>query len=389
MFFSKRIVFLFGLLLSIYFVLSAQTTSRSYFVKADGDDTNNGRSEETAFKTISKAIQMAKAGAVRTITLLGKFGDIDFENTGSNEIIITGKPDANETEKAFIGCTVISGVSNIKFCYIDISDRDSQYGGGLVITGKGAIGTLGVGSIVQDCSNHGVTVKEGAILNMIENSIVTNNWDYEGGGIYLEGGTLNMKDNAVVKGNQALQRRTVAGLSGGTGGGIAGRSSRYGERCSISISDNAQIIDNTAVANGGGILLSGGTLNISGKVVVSNNTATDNGGGIYAYGNMQIDGSVTISSNTAKKGGGIFIYDGKSIYNGINITENKAEYGAGIYLDGNGVELLMNSGNFSKNIAEYVGGAIYIATGATYTQGKITTTGNSAGDGEGHDVFKQ
>ena len=69
--FLKKMVVLF-VFLWMTVTLIAQEAPRSYYVRADGDDeNNNGRSEDTPFKTLTKAVDSASKGAVKTITILG------------------------------------------------------------------------------------------------------------------------------------------------------------------------------------------------------------------------------------------------------------------------------------------------------------------------------
>ncbi|MDR0878614.1 MAG: hypothetical protein LBN21_11215, partial [Treponema sp.] len=124
----------------------AQTTARSYYVRADGDDeNNNGRSEEAPFKTLTKAVEMASKGAVKTIIVVGKIdGETKITDSGATEIIIRGKTDASEDELAVLlngRNTILSieGNSKIRLENIELT----KSGQGLIIEGVQAIVTLG------------------------------------------------------------------------------------------------------------------------------------------------------------------------------------------------------------------------------------------------------
>jgi predicted outer membrane repeat protein len=111
-----------------------------------------------------------------------------------------------------------------------------------------------------------------------------------------------------------------------------------------------------------------------------------------------IQDQVKVTSNTSKDGGGgIYISGGKLSITGGEISLNKAEYGAGIYtnvyrttFDNGKAEVTFSGGVITKNEAEFVGGGVYIATNSVFTQsGKGSINGNTAGDGEGENIFRQ
>ncbi|GHV82188.1 hypothetical protein AGMMS49991_07460 [Spirochaetia bacterium] len=72
--------------------LFAQTAERSYYVSANGSDSNNGRREDAPFETLQKAVDSATAGVVKTITILGPvYNSARVTNAGVAEILIIGK----------------------------------------------------------------------------------------------------------------------------------------------------------------------------------------------------------------------------------------------------------------------------------------------------------
>jgi hypothetical protein len=332
-----------------------QAANRSYYVRADGNDANNGRSEEAPFKTLKKAIEMAVAGAVKTITVIGTVEGCKIGNAGSSEILITGKPDASETEKALISSSVSINNSKVTFTHVQIT---STRGRGLDLTS--AIVTLGVGARITN----GVGVRmESTTLNMTDNAVITgNSTSLDGGGVAGDGRVIiNMTDNAAISGNSA----------GRYGGGAFGHDLIKGGR----------VMGNTAKQSGG----VWGVEKME-NVDVSGNKA-DEGAGVYNRGVLLTVTGGKITGNTAKeRGGGVFAEVCKM--ENVEISGNKAEYGAGYYLEKG--KLTIAGGKITANEAEFVGGGVYAKTGATYEPGKdASVTGNKAGDGEGEDVFKQ
>ena len=109
---KKRMVCMFLFSLCVLGTAWAQTTvQRSLYVSEHGDDNNDGRSEETPYKTLEKAVEMANNGAIKTITVIGtinysKSWIVISNRSNTDEILITGKPGANNAEKA-----VMQGIS--------------------------------------------------------------------------------------------------------------------------------------------------------------------------------------------------------------------------------------------------------------------------------------
>jgi hypothetical protein len=328
--FMKKQLFLFGLMAffaaAIVAPVFGQAANRSYYVRADGDNENNGRSEEAALRTLQKALSLASQGAVKTITIIGKIGGgvIDDRDISTDaEIFITGKTNAPEEEKAVIGALSIRG-SRIHLRFENIAITGNYYGNVLNIAGA----TIKIGTGVKISSQ--------------DNTGSENNRRDSAHGISLDAGTLIMDDGEI---------------SGNAMGGIS-------------------IVRGTFTMNGG---------------TISHNTAYDgygkpsSGGGISNGGIVVINGG-TITQNSGKNGGGIF-NAGTLTIKGGSITQNKAEYGAGIYQN-NGT-FIIEKGNISTNEADFVGGGLYVKKGATFTQKGNNITGNTAGDGEGENVFIQ
>jgi hypothetical protein len=167
-----------------------QAASRSYYVRADGNDSNNGRSEKTPFKTLKKAVEMAAVGAVRTITVIGTVDGCRISGAGTQKILITGKPDASGAEKALISIEIVAyGPSKVKFTHVQSTNKKGR---GLSIFGEV---TLGVGARITNCILH------------------NNNGVGGGAGVYMEEGILNMTDNAVIADNTSVGLRGTDGVA--------------------------------------------------------------------------------------------------------------------------------------------------------------------------------
>jgi predicted outer membrane repeat protein len=344
-----------GLIFGLATFAIAQEVPRSYYVSAIGNDqSNNGRSEATPFKTLKRAIGVASGSIIKRITVIGTLnqtsegdssGDgvfvIDYE--GREELTITGKENASQKEKA-----VLSAIGTKKR---------------VVIKTKG-----------------------GAIR--FENIEISGaNIDSNGAGVSSNGGRLTLGSGT----------RIVNNIASKSGGGLLLYPIFYSTESFIE--DGAEISNNSAKEFGGGIYFiylgpyySRAELTITGGTI-TNNTAGDSGGGLY-ISNESVISNVTINGNRAKnKGGGIYIGETHTnpevVLTDCIVSNNKSEFGAGVYFRGK--KFTLSSGTITANIADFVGGGIYIAksSGASdFINSGADVSGNQAGDG-GEDIFIQ
>jgi hypothetical protein len=421
---KTTLVFLSVILLGIVATIPvyAQTVNRSYYVRVDGDDGNNGRSEDAPLKTLTKAVELASKGAVKTITVLGTLSDYQERerliNAGTVEILITDK----EGETAVLTKTELRIGKGGSFRFENITINRSltnsdSYGAGkgAGISISGATVTFGKGCVITGNSSYGIEVDDGASLTLTDNAIVTKNGQ---SGIRLSKGTVMMLGNSVVSENGDEENFTRYS-NDFYGGGVYNGGT-------LVMRDNSKIVGNIA-RRGGGVYVydrcdySDGlppSITMEGNAMIANNTAKENGGGIWISYQTRLDkrdtshkdpllftGKTVISGNKAKMGGGIYINSGISIYpfslTGGRISENTAEYGAGVYFEGKSPKgywtvpepssesLVLKGTTIEKNTAELVGGGLYVKTDAKYVHQSGTVSGNTAGDGEGEDIFKQ
>jgi hypothetical protein len=140
----------------------------SYYVRASGDDRNDGLSEAAPFKTLGRALDAAKSGAVRTITVIGEL---------------------NETSEGPAGF---------------IRDRESVFfignSGNEEILIRGLDHRAGLNA---EGSGKQVIMIEGGSVIRLEHIVVTGGRAENGGGIYIDGAALTLGDGAQVRGNRA------------------------------------------------------------------------------------------------------------------------------------------------------------------------------------------
>lgn len=222
-------------------------------------------------------------GAVRIDNADIQMKNCEFENSTSTQgacIYVADASDLNMTN-----CTL---TRNIGSGAIFVNNSDLTLTDSIISNNNGR-GIYGYSSVLDvNITVNGNTVISG---NAAKTSY--------GGGIigYTEGApkvTINIKENAVISGNEAV-----------TGGGV---SSYPDSNVIINMSGNAQIINNVAYENGGGIY-GEGTVNISGGKI-SSNTAV-NGGGIYGVSgtDIHISNAIINENKAAQDGGGIWAAD--------------------------------------------------------------------------------
>ena len=216
-------------------------------------------------------------------------------------------------------------------------------GGGIYIGGNGTVNFKG-GTIKdnfldgadKNCGA-GVFVEGGGTFNMTGGTIEgCKNDPYantpessKGGGVFVKDGTFTMY-GGTVSGNTVTASEVTPGYTLAAGGGVyvqKGKFTMYGGKVS----------GNTA-KKGGGIYgensaYDRGVIEISGGEV-SGNTATS-GGGIYSKYKLTVSDSAQIKDNTAPNGsgGGIFIpHGGRFYFTGGTVSGNTADEGGGIYI---------------------------------------------------------
>ena len=296
----------------------------TYYVKIDGNDSNNGLMETAPFKTLAKAVSVASSSAIKTITVLGQLGDVATQiiDSGEAEILITGKSNSPEQEKAFLVTATglprfvhIIGKSKIRFEYITFTGGKAN----MLVVEDGAVVTLADGVVVTGNSagtGGGVYADRGTIY-LKGNAQITKNDANSGGGLFIQNNsTLVVEDNAAISSNRARMRN---------GGAINAQSG-----CTIIIRGSAKIVDNEAVQTGGGLCLAGNppaaVAAIGGNAVISGNKASAGGGVvIWNDASLTITENAAITSNTAtEQGGGGILQLGILKQEGGSITGNNA-----------------------------------------------------------------
>jgi len=324
---NKKVFFglIFGLLffisensVKLFSQKSANPDTPSYYVRANGSDTNAGTSEKAPFRTLTKAIEEASKTPIKKITVIGKLEENvttagatpsrlierDWNEPHPNQILITGKQNANKSDRAVLTAKTGTALLVTNLLFIRMENIE-----------------------ISGCIGGGISLLRGD-LTLANGVKVINNKGDNGAGIFIDYGTLILCDNAEVSNNTAVD----------FGGGI------FLNECSLGIlAGNAKVSNNKA-NNGGGIMMSDATLEMIQNSTVSNNIAKDFGGGIFTQSGDEVEimSIVRIADNAA-------------------ILRNRANNGGGILLQG--LLHLFNNAKISENIARTECGGVYGAAG--------------------------
>jgi hypothetical protein len=305
----KKLVLLFSLVMTCIVTNHLVFAEEIIYVSNRGNEDNDGLSENTAKKSLAGAFMTTYAHGSGLIAELGgntrkKFrfiltGTFDgkddllsygmIETYGATQVytlilgndidvIITGKPNANVSERAVIsakdvltpeghGVTVlaIKGKGKVRFEHIEISGGNgSNVAGGLFIQ-DGAEVTLGTGALIINNKPSGVIVDPNSRLILDGGEIKNNNFQNFGTAIYVAGQFL--MNNGIISDN----------YSGGVG--------------------NIFVHTNGTFTMNGGIITANKTSGITAGGVFINTGATFIWNNGRIYGNIQPQGGSDLHIN--------------------------------------------------------------------------------------------
>ncbi len=326
--------------------------TQDVFVSVDGDDTNDGLTSETPFRTIHHALSRIYGTETepRSIHLA----------SGTYELM-TGQDATMLPMMNYISFIGEGSLDTILDCQTEGPGFSGHYDQGVSITGVTVTnaGRSGISSEYSDfiLSDSHVTQNLGSGVNLwfshadINGCVITENNGYAG--IRIFGSEAEISHSEI-------SRNVSASYEGGGGINCGYFSTIVIEDCDISnnISEdhagggvsvtiessatlrNSRITGNEAYDEGGGIyiddFLSGESVLVIDACEISNNTSED-GGGIFSYhASMTVTNSV-ISGNVATLGGGIYCNNcsetiiGGSDGNGNEFIDNNAGSGVDLY----------------------------------------------------------
>lgn len=245
----------------------------------------------------------------------------------------------------FGGGIHVTGAATVEVTGGTISGNTAVVGGGLWVSATGRL-TARSGTVIAENTATGAAAGQG------------------GGGLYVDGGAATLVDVEV--------RDNLATGAAGAGGGVLVRGG------SLSVSGSLLVQRNQASRAGGGIALDGTgapvTATITGTPVSFNTVgaASGTGGGIHAVGAVTVTlTNATVGSNTAVVGGGIYLGSGSTLVaRGATLSTNVAtgatagQGGGGLYLGGGAADVAGSLFSFnSATGARGSGGGLFNAGG--------------------------
>lgn len=363
------VTFLLALTLSLGFMPSnlqrvyAQEENL-YLDGQNGNDENDGTTQETAVKSFERAKELATENpyieVIYVVDTVPVTGEVSLDNT--NAILMR-----NPGFSGYLLSIPADEVATLRNITIDGGGENDGKTEKSLIYLQGDLniedGTILENNKANDPTRKSTDVYGGAIssdfggkkkvINMT-GGIIRDNRAYFGGGICLSSNTTLNMSGGEIRENKAISPINFNGNPFVSGGGIcAYRSS------TINLSGDAQIADNYCHEYGGGIALGsiidvteGNTLNMTGGTI-SGNKAGASGGGIFIQCGLSTGNSVANISegkiiNNAMTGEG----DGNNHFGGGGIYVNgKAEI-----LRGKQGVLNLTNALITDNTAETEGG---------------------------------
>jgi hypothetical protein len=309
----------------------------TYYVRADGDDQNDGLSEETPFRSLFKAMTAASKTDTKTITLLSSL-DLSSERSSNSERVFiiqgTGKDLITIRGKSGIRVVLsgagagrrvllIKGISYICFENMEISGGSSSGEGGGIGIGGGSQVILGDGAVIT--GNRSETVGGGIAIA-------------PGGKLYIRGASVS------------------ANLSGGVGGGIAAVGAG-----TVLVMEGGEIRENKAEGGGGVAVYEGGVFTLKSGAVFGNQAVIAGGGVVLNRGAaLTMEGGSINGNSSAGSGGALALID-SCVFTMLDgeIGQNASgEYGGAVAAD-HTATLALLGGNIRGNSAGIHGGGIF------------------------------
>ena len=391
-------------------IATAGDTSKKYTIYVDGTVTAEASISSDSNISVKSAYSSSKHNNNALIKWSDSAASGGFEIITSSSFVMDGITlDGNG--KAGSGILFNGSSMELNNCVIRKFNQS-----GLTVEGKITLENCSVLDNKADEKGGGIYMSNGTLT--LKNTVVNKNSAEFGGGIYMQAGTLNLESGAIIgeeldpddEANDILQvatnsdygNRSTRKLS--SSGNYAEGAGIHVAAGTVNMKDGAYICRNYTECTGGGIVIkSGGTFNMTGGIVGWN--YSNYGGGIRCDGKLNISGNSIICYNKVStqyvqgfcgRGAGILVNgesSAEAVISGFtkifgNLAAkwssnpdalNQDALGAGIYCSGT---LTVEGGEIHDNSTESDGAAIGIESGVvTLSNCKIwsNTAGRNGG----------
>lgn len=339
-----------------------------FYISKDGSDTNDGKSWNTSFSSLQKAItETEKIGGGNIWIKAGEydFGDVvelkrgvwiyggfagnennPKERIDGNETIISG----GGTHKIFTGY----GIDTVKLESLTLANGKAEYG---IPSESAAIyaynskldikkikfwnndsdgqvcADAGTYILIEDCefSNNigcGINVNDRSKISVSGSRFESNIGGYDGGAMTISSSEGEIEDCVFIGNESTGNNGGAIWVSGGT------NSVLYAYGCKFE--------GNKAQKRGGAIYLYGNGSKIDGCEFTGNVSKSDNGGAIYVDSCSITCENSTFVGNIGNNGGAVYTFFGTSTFNNSTFSGNVARgwNGGAVYNSVRGVTLL-------------------------------------------------
>ena len=367
---------------------------QSKFTMSGGEISDNTASKDGGGVYLKSAEFIMSGGTISYNTSLAATANIDhivggggvYVGGGSTFEMSGGSTIEHNTAATSGGGVNVDTTAKFTMESGTISETNAQYGGGVYsksyMNNTNPTKTTMYGGIISNNTaaenGGGVNVGGGYVngqdtfFTLSGGAISDNTASGDGGGIWL----------SVSNSATTMENGNVSGNTAKNGGGI------WIGRNTMKITDST-ISGNTATVNGGGVCADNGYLTIDGTII-SDNDANQNGGGLYiSYmvgPNNAIGGDSKISGNTAANGGGLYLNNGiLQITNGKVSGNTATGNGGGVYYsDGmfviNGAANITDNHKTTKTKSDTdTANNVYLPNGKTITIGGFNAANSEIG----------
>ena len=376
------------------------TAGNNWYVNSSKTSSGDGKTPETAFKTLQEAFDKASNGDTIMIASGEYIGNNNsLEISKKLNFIKYGDGEAIFDFQEFFGTIWIVTATSINITGLTFKNGKAAGGHGGAIYWSGANGTItncnfinntanafggaifwkGANGTITNCNFTGNTAKyfggaidwSGANGTITNCNFINNTVNAFGGAICWSGVT-----NGTVSNCTFINNTSMSGTTNNYGGAI------YWHAANGTVS-NCTFINNTSMPSSGTTGIYGGAIYWYGaNGTVSNCTFINNtagsGGAIYWEGANGTVTNCTFTNNTSRDNGGAIDWHGANgTVSNCNFTNNTARRDNGGAIDWNGANGTVSNCTFTNNNANNFGGAIDW-NGANGTVSNCTFINNTA-----------